>query len=58
MTDQEIRCADCSTFFIHSVRDQEFYIEQGYSVPKRCKRCRAIKKRERDGRGSQSQRQY
>ncbi len=44
MSSQYITCVDCGTEFEHSERDQEFYTERGYSLPKRCKACRTKKK--------------
>lgn len=42
--DKTIRCKDCSTEFVYSVRDQEFYKTNNFDDPKRCKDCRAKKK--------------
>ena len=47
--DKTIKCIDCGTEFIFTVRDQEFYHEKGFSnEPKRCKECREKKKSERN----------
>jgi CxxC-x17-CxxC domain-containing protein len=43
--DQSIECSDCHNPFIFSVRDQEYYAEQGYTnPPKRCRPCRQARK--------------
>lgn len=45
MEDKEIKCKDCGDTFVHSIRDQEFYKEQGFqSEPKRCRLCRKLRK--------------
>lgn len=48
MPDQELKCRDCGAAFVHPERDQEFYRQQGYQPPKRCKPCRDRKKQERE----------
>ena len=35
-----IKCQDCGTEFVFSVKDQIFYEDKGYLPPKRCKSCR------------------
>ena len=47
--DYDITCADCQQPFNFSTSEQEFYETKGFSVPKRCKSCRDIKKAARDG---------
>ena len=48
MQDKTIVCKDCGKEFIFSVRDQEFYKEQGFeNEPVRCKECRTKRKAER-----------
>lgn len=52
MQDQHITCIGASretpcptgATFIHSVKDQEFFAERGFSAPKRCKDCVQAKK--------------
>ena len=45
MEDIKIICKDCGEEFIFSVRDQEFYKQQGFeNQPVRCKACRQKKK--------------
>lgn len=49
MQDKTIVCKDCGKEFIFSVRDQEFYKEQGFeNEPVRCKECRQKRKAERN----------
>lgn len=38
--DIEITCKDCHETFVWSEREQEFYAENDYVQPKRCKKCR------------------
>jgi hypothetical protein len=44
MSDQTIQCSDCGDDFLFSERDQAFFTQQGYTPPKRCKACRAVRK--------------
>jgi hypothetical protein len=49
MEDKTLVCRDCGKEFVHSVRDQEFYKEKGFTnEPVRCKECRDKKKSERN----------
>ncbi len=51
MSDETIVCKDCGEEFLFTVRDQEFYKEQGFAnKPLRCKSCRDKKKAERNNR--------
>lgn len=51
MEDKKIICKDCGEEFVFSVREQEFYQQQGFeNDPVRCKACRAKKKAERNNR--------
>ena len=50
-TDKTLTCADCNQEFIFSADDQEFYSTRGFSEPKRCRSCRAMRRNERDGGG-------
>ncbi len=52
MSDTEITCQDCSTPFLFSAQEQEFYAEKGFTPPKRCKHCRDVRKQGR-GEGGQ-----
>jgi len=48
MEDKTLVCRACNKEFVHTVRDQEFYIEKGYTnEPKDCRDCRYAKKQER-----------
>ena len=45
MSDQQITCAECSSVFVFSAAEQQFYTERGLaSPPKRCKGCRQARK--------------
>ena len=48
MEDIKIICKDCGEEFVFSVREQEFYKQQGFeNNPVRCKACRDKRKAER-----------
>lgn len=44
--DKTITCKDCGKPFMFRLDEQNFYAEQGYAEPIRCKDCRAAKKAE------------
>ncbi len=44
MDDFLIECVDCEDDFLFSVKDQEFYKQQGFEDPKRCRGCRRARK--------------
>ncbi len=45
LKDKTIKCCDCGTEFVFTVKEQEFYAEKGFTnEPKRCKPCRDAKK--------------
>jgi len=44
MATETIQCLDCNNDFYFTDRDQQFYAENGYSKPKRCKPCRDTRK--------------
>jgi uncharacterized membrane protein YsdA (DUF1294 family) len=48
MGGETIRCVDCGRTFIWSHREQRFYKERGLAAPKRCRECRALRRREGD----------
>lgn len=60
MQDQEIKCQGVNkdtpcpygATFTYTVKDQEFYKEQGFDAPKRCRDCREAKKAQKDHGGS------
>jgi hypothetical protein len=45
MEDKTLKCLDCGTEFVFTVREQEFYAQNGFTEPKRCKPCRDARKR-------------
>jgi hypothetical protein len=45
--EQTIKCVDCRAEFTWGAREHEFFADLGYAPPKRCKRCKDIKKTER-----------
>jgi CxxC-x17-CxxC domain-containing protein len=40
MPDLDITCSECSTPFMFTEREQEYYRERNLTHPKRCKPCR------------------
>jgi CxxC-x17-CxxC domain-containing protein len=49
--DRTLTCADCSTEFIFTASEQEFYAEREFSEPRRCPSCRAARKLSRGASG-------
>jgi CxxC-x17-CxxC domain-containing protein len=49
LRDKVLQCVDCGSTFTFTVRDQEFYLERGFSEPKRCPACRAARKSGQQG---------
>ena len=50
MPSENIECVECHGQFEFTENEQTFYAEKGYSQPKRCKECRAAKKKRFDDR--------
>ena len=44
MPDLEITCSECSTPFMFTEREQEYYRERNLTHPKRCKPCREARR--------------
>ena len=44
LEDRELNCVDCGDRFTWTGEEQSFYAKQGFSEPKRCKRCREAKR--------------
>ena len=49
--DQELTCADCGRSFTWSAAEQDYFQQQGYDPPKRCKLCQQAKQARRAARG-------
>jgi CxxC-x17-CxxC domain-containing protein len=49
--DKVLTCADCSSEFVFSASEQEFFAERQFSEPRRCPSCRAVRKLSRGGSG-------
>lgn len=48
LKDKTIKCIDCGTEFLFTVREQQFYKEHDLNnEPKRCKQCRDKRKKEK-----------
>ncbi len=43
-------CIDCNEEFTLVMGEQRFYADKGYELPKRCDKCRAIKKKKNEER--------
>ncbi len=41
MQDKTLACLECGNEFIFSADEQEFYSDQGFEEPKRCRPCSA-----------------
>ena len=50
MPDRNIQCVDCGNEFAFSEGEQKFYTSKGLTQPKRCKKCRQVR---REARGDQ-----
>jgi CxxC-x17-CxxC domain-containing protein len=46
--DKTLTCSDCGEQFVFTERDQQFYADRGFTEPRRCAQCRAIKKAQRN----------
>ncbi len=57
-TDKSLTCADCGEQFVFTERDQEFFAQRGFTEPRRCPSCRALKKAQRDSGSSDSYSSY
>jgi len=42
--DKTLTCHDCGENFTFSAKDQIFYEEKGFPQPKRCRKCRRLRK--------------
>ena len=49
LADKTLTCSDCGREFLFSGEEQEFYAARGFTEPKRCRSCRAIRRNEREG---------
>ncbi|MEX1297185.1 MAG: zinc-ribbon domain containing protein [Candidatus Limnocylindrales bacterium] len=49
--DKSLTCNDCSSEFVFTASEQEFYAERQFSEPRRCPSCRAARKLARGGSG-------
>ncbi|MHC1759563.1 MAG: zinc-ribbon domain containing protein [Negativicutes bacterium] len=51
--DRTLKCKDCGKDFVFTSGEQQFYAEKGFeNEPVRCKDCRDVRKRSRDGGGA------
>lgn len=44
MQNKRLKCQDCCTNFVFTIKQQENYAEKGWQEPIRCPLCRARKK--------------
>ena len=49
--DRELTCADCGRSFTWSAAEQDYFRQQGYEPPKRCKLCQQAERSRRAARG-------
>lgn len=52
--DKVLTCADCGQEFTFTAAEQQFYTDRGFSEPRRCASCRAIRKAQRGDTGGGS----
>lgn len=55
MADKVLTCADCGMEFVFTASEQQFYADHEFSEPRRCSSCRAARKAQRGGTGSEAQ---
>ena len=48
MGDRTLTCIECSSEFIFTEGEQEFFQEKDFTDPKRCPTCRKAKKQQRN----------
>jgi hypothetical protein len=46
--DETRTCCDCQQPFVLTAGEQAFYLAKGLTLPKRCPKCRAFKKQQRE----------
>lgn len=49
--DKVLTCADCGQQFNFTAAEQQFYADRGFSEPRRCPSCRALRKAQRGDTG-------
>ena len=52
--DRTLTCADCGQEFTFTANEQRFYSDRGFSDPRRCASCRALRKASRGDSGGYS----
>lgn len=45
--DKRIECVECGSTFVLSEGEQKWFEDKGFSTPKRCPDCRAIRREQR-----------
>ena len=53
--DKIIQCEDCGKSFTFYESDRIFYLAHGYSEPKRCKKCRELRKKQAESKAWEEQ---
>jgi len=51
MDSKWIVCVDCESKFEFTEGEQEFYRERSFQEPKRCKKCRVVRRQRRNSEG-------
>lgn len=51
LDDKTLKCADCKETFVFTGKDQKFFQSKGFESPKRCKKCRDLRKAQRGPQG-------
>jgi hypothetical protein len=45
--DMKLSCADCGEEFTFTAGEQKYFLEKAYDIPRRCVKCRAIRKKDK-----------
>lgn len=47
--DITLKCVDCPNNFVFSAKEQEYYHDRGLATPKRCVKCRLVRRAKING---------
>ena len=48
--EEKIKCKDCGEEFTITANELKWYEEKGFTAPKRCKKCRNVRKNQKERR--------
>lgn len=49
LKDIQLKCVDCTNTFIYSAGEQKYYKDRGLAIPKRCHKCRIVRRKRTQG---------